>query len=234
MIPKIIHYCWYGNNRKKELIVKCINSWKEYFPNYQIIEWNESNSDLNINQYVRKAYSEKKWAFVSDYMRMKALYEYGGIYFDTDVEVIKKFPKDVLDNFCFTGIESESNLISPGLVFACEPHNKIVGKLLASYDNDVFQNESVEEIKTINIRITELLERYGFVKEDKEQEVAGIHIYPSEVFCGYDGRNRVVDITDKTLSVHHYAGSWLPWYRKLRLKGGTILRHIRMHVRNSR
>ena len=234
MIPKIIHYCWYGHNKKSKLIKKCINSWKVYFPDYKVIEWNESNSNLNINQYVKTAYFEKKWAFVSDYMRMKVLYDYGGIYFDTDVEVLKKFPERVLNNSCFTGIESFSQLVSPGLVFACEPHNKVVKELLDSYEKDKFENISIDRIKTINIRITELLEKKGYVPKDKEQVVSGVHIYPSEVFCAYDGVNRVTKITPNTLSTHHYSASWLPWYRKIRLNIGTFLRHVRMRYTRNR
>lgn len=231
MIPKIIHYCWYGHNKKSKLIRKCINSWKEYFPDYKIIEWNESNSDISINSYVKKAYEEKKWAFVSDYMRMYVLYKYGGIYFDTDVEVLKKFPQSVLNNSCFTGIESFSKLINPGLVFGCEPHNLVVKQVLDSYNFDQFENVSIDRIKTINMRITDLLKKSGYLLEDKEQTVSGIHIYPSEVFCAYDGVNRVTKITVNSLSTHHYAASWFPWHRKLRLRVGTFLRHVRMNLK---
>ena len=119
-IPKIIHYCWFGNNPKPEIVYKCIESWKKYFPDYEIVEWNEKNYDVNKELYMQEAYSCKKWAFVSDYARFDVLYQYGGIYFDTDVEVLKKFPQEILCNQAFTGIES-TKIISPGLVFGCAP-----------------------------------------------------------------------------------------------------------------
>lgn len=226
MIPKKIHYCWYGNNKKSKIILKCIDSWKKYFPDYEIIEWNESNTNLHENVYIEEAYKLKKWAFVSDYVRMKVLYEYGGIYFDTDVEVLKRFPEEVLNLKSFSGFESFSLKVSPGLVYACEPRDSIVKMMVDSYNSDNFKNESIDDIKTINIRITDLLKENGLVLEDKKQEVLGLTVFPSSVFCAYDGKRRKIDIKDDTLSVHHYAASWLPWHRKLRLKLGTIARRI--------
>ena len=106
MIPKIIHYCWFGGNDKLESVMKCIESWKKYLPDYEIMEWNESNFNIKkANQYVREAYDNKKWAFVTDYVRLIALYENGGIYFDTDVEVFKSFDS-LLSEKAFFGFES--------------------------------------------------------------------------------------------------------------------------------
>ena len=226
MSPKKIHYCWYGGNKKSKLILKCIESWKKFFPDYEIIEWNETNTNLHENAYIEKAYKEKKWAFVSDYVRMKVLYEQGGIYFDTDVEVIKPFPEEILSLPAFTGFESFSLMVSPGLVFGCEAGNEISKMIVDSYNSDDFNNESVDTIKTINMRITELLEQNGLEICDKKQEVLGMTIYPSTVFCAYDGKRRKIDIHEDTLSVHHYAASWLPWYRKVRLFCGTVARRI--------
>lgn len=226
MIPKKIHYCWYGGKKKSKLILKCIDSWKKYFPDYEILEWNESNTDLHENAYIEKAYEEKKWAFVSDYVRMRVLYEQGGIYFDTDVEVIKPFPDEVLSLPAFTGFESFSLMVSPGLVFACGGKYKLAGMMIESYNADNFQNESVDTIKTINMRITEMLLENGLEKCDKKQTVMDLTVFPSNVFCPYDGRRREIKIKDNTLSIHHYAASWLPWYRKVRLFFGTVVRRI--------
>lgn len=226
MIPKRIHYCWFGGNKKSKLILKCIESWKKYFPDYEIIEWNETNTNLHENVYVEQAYKAKKWAFVSDYVRMKALFENGGIYFDTDVEVLKPFPRDILALSAFTGFESFSLKVSPGLVFGCEAGNKIAKMMVDSYNLDDFRNESVDTIKTINMRITELLESNGLEICDKKQEILGLTIFPSTVFCAYDGKRRKIDIHEDTLSAHHYAASWLPWYRKVRLFCGTVVRRI--------
>lgn len=222
-----IHYCWYGGNKKSKLILKCIDSWKKFFPDYEIIEWNESNTDLHENAYIEKAYQEKKWAFVSDYVRMKVLYEYGGIYFDTDVEVIKPFPKEILSLPAFTGFESFSLMVNPGLVFACEESYKLAGMMIESYNADDFFNESVDTIKTINMRITDILVDNGLEICDIKQRVLDLTVFPSSVFCPYDGRCRKVKVQEDTLSIHHYAASWLPWYRKMRLFFGTILRRVK-------
>lgn len=226
MIPKKIHYCWFGGNKKSNLILKCIDSWKKFFPDYEIIEWNENNTDIHENAYIEQAYKAKKWAFVSDYVRMKVLYAYGGIYFDTDVEVLKPFPKEILELEAFTGFEEFSLMVSPGLVFGCGAGNVIAKMMVESYDSDVFCNKSVDTIKTINVRITEMLVKNGLEKCDKKQIILGLTVFPSSVFCGYDGRRRKVDIRENTLSVHHYASSWFPWYRKIRLKIGTVKRRL--------
>lgn len=227
MIPKIIHYCWFGNNKKSKLILKCIESWKKYFPDYEIKEWNESNFDVNASEFSKQAYKCKKWAYVSDYARMKILLDEGGIYFDTDVEVLKKFPDEILQS-SFSGIEEFSKLVNPGLVYACEPKDIIVKKLVEEYESDTFKNESIEDILTINKRISKILDDYGYEHEDEFQDLGVIKIYPSEVFCAYDGRRRRANITPNSLSTHHYAGSWLPLHRKIRLKIGTLLRHMGM------
>ena len=226
MIPKIIHYCWYGNNKKTKLINQCIYSWKKYFPDYEIIEWNENNTDIYENKYIEKAYEEKKWAFVSDYVRMKVLSEYGGIYFDTDVEVLKPFPQEILKLEAFSGFESFSLKLSPGLVFACEPKNPVVEQMVQSYNNDQFELGSVDDVKTINVRITEMLMSDGLREVDEQQIVDGITVFPSKIFCPYDGKRRRVNIQPESLTVHYYAASWFPWHRKLRLKLGTILRRM--------
>lgn len=226
MIPKKIHYCWYGGKRKSKLILKCIDSWKRFFPDYEIIEWNESNTDLHENAYLEQAYNEKKWAFVSDYVRMKVLYEYGGIYFDTDVQVLKVFPKEILSLPAFTGFESFSLKVNPGLVFGCVRGFKLAGMMVESYYMDSFHNEDVDKIKTINMRITNILVDNGLKICDTKQTIMDLTIFPSSKFCAYDGKRRRIDIKEDTLSIHHYTASWLPWYRKIRLFFGTILRRI--------
>ncbi len=232
MIPKKIHYCWFGNNKKSKLIKRCIASWKKYFPSFEIIEWNESNTDLEENEYIKKAYKSKMWAYVSDYVHMKVLYQYGGIYFDTDVEVIKKFPQQLLDLNAFSGIEACSLKVSPGLVFGCKPKNKIVKEMIESYRQDVFEKKSIEKMKTINIRITEILLKYGFVEKDEKQEIAGLVIFPSSVFCGYNSMERRIEAKEDTLSVHHYAHSWFPWYRNIRVILGTVKRRLILVAKN--
>ena len=116
MIPKKIHYCWFGKGPKSKLFEKCLASWKKYFPDFEIIEWNEENFDVSSNKYVKEAYENKKWAFVSDYARLKIIYEEGGIYFDTDVEVLKRIPDEILETGYFA--KESDNYIATGLGFA--------------------------------------------------------------------------------------------------------------------
>lgn len=204
MIPKKIHYIWVGGNPKPEIVLKCIESWKKYLPDYEIIEWNESNYDINKNAYIKEAYESRKWAFVSDYMRFDILYTYGGLYFDTDVEMLKAFPGDILGRDSFTGMESAGR-VAPGLIFACQPRNWLVGEMLASYKNDHFD---VNHIITVNMRMTEILVNNGFVQNGEFQVIKGFAIYPAKYFCGYDQDIREYDIQEETISVHHYAGTW--------------------------
>lgn len=224
MIPKIVHYCWFGPKKKPKSVIRNIATWKRYFPNYKIIEWNEKNFDINQSDYVRKAYKEKKWAFVSDYVRMKALYQYGGVYFDTDVEVVKQFPKKLFELDCFTGFESGSLLVSPGLVFACNRQNQIIKGILTLYSKENFQFKPISKMETINIRITQLLQERGLKRIDCLQRISGVTVFPSDYFCGYDPNERKIVISENTLSVHHYAASWFPWYMKLKYKLGTFKR----------
>ena len=116
MIPKIIHYCWFGHNRKPALIKKCIESWKKFMPDWEIREWNEENYDVYKNQYIRNAYAQKKWAFVVDYARFDILNQFGGIFLDTDVELLRPIPEEILRNDAFTGFESPER-VAPGLAY---------------------------------------------------------------------------------------------------------------------
>ena len=133
MIPKTIHYCWFGKNPLPEIAVKCINSWKNFFPDYEIKEWNEDNFDLTSCDYCKEAYAVKKWAFVSDYARFKILYEYGGIYFDTDVEVIKNM-EDIIKKGAFIGREriADTFPVNAGLGLASEARMPIIKEILTS------------------------------------------------------------------------------------------------------
>lgn len=206
MIPRIIHYCWFGHNEKPTIVKKCIASWNQYMPDYQIKEWNEENYDINKSRYMKEAYREKMWAFVSDYARFDILCEYGGIYFDTDVELLRSIPRDILLNNCFTGIESTGS-VSPGLVLGAIPKHQFIQKMLYLYNDTTF-NISNRKYKTVNEFATELLSEYGFLFEDRYQEVYDVAIYPSCFFCGYDQNIHAYDIRNTTISVHHYAGTW--------------------------
>lgn len=204
-IPKVIHYIWFGGNEKSDLIKNCIKSWKKYLPDWKFKEWNEENYDVNKIPYTRDAYKEKKYAFVADYARFDILYQYGGVYLDTDVELLKPIPEEFLNYEGFTGVES-SQKIAPGLIFAVEKQNKIIEEIIDEYKNSSFKFE--KGMKIINDYTTEIFEKYGFIRNGQEQMVEGIKIFPCEYFSAYDQDIKEFNITEKTISVHHYTNSW--------------------------
>lgn len=207
-VPHIIHYFWFGDNPKSKLIEQCIESWKIYFPDWEIKEWNETNYDVHKSAYASQAYKLKKWAFVSDFARCDILEEYGGLYFDTDVEVLKKFPNELFEKEAFTGVESGGK-VSPGLVFYCPPHFWLVQEMLESYRMSVFENlNRKSKPMTINERITRILVERGYRENGKMQYINGLSIYPSEYFCAYDLSIHEPEITGNSITMHHYAGSW--------------------------
>lgn len=206
-IPCIIHYCWFGKKEKPKIVLKCINSWKKFMPNMQILEWNESNYDVHKIDFIREAYSCEKWAFVSDYARFDILNQFGGIYFDTDVEMLKPIPDDILKNKAFTGFES-TGTVSPGLVFAAVKGFPILLEILDIYNNSHFLINGKENIKTVNNITTELLIKKGLCKNNKFQIIDELAIYPADFFCGFDQDVKELNITPNTVTVHHYAGTW--------------------------
>lgn len=228
MIPKKIHYCWFGGKPLNKLGQKCLKSWKKYFPDYEIIEWNESNFDFNSCQYVKEAYEAKKWAFVSDYARYKILYECGGIYFDTDVEVIKPFD-DILKNGAFMGCENpdlESTFaVNPGVGVGVEPGHKFYREVLDEYECSSFYKEDGSlNLYTIVERTTDLLRKYGLTETMELQEIEGITIYPAEYFCPINMNTGKLTKTKNSHSIHRFAGSWVDEKSKLR---GFVYRNIR-------
>ncbi|MCM1219335.1 MAG: glycosyl transferase [Lachnospiraceae bacterium] len=220
---KTIHYCWFGKNPKSKLILKCIKSWKKYCPDYEIREWNEDNFDINCCDYVREAYESKKWAFVSDYCRFFVLYNYGGIYLDTDVELLK--PIDSIASAC-VGFESEK-LLNSGLVRAAEKHDKICELMLESYAKDHFMKQNGElNLLTVCERETEILCKFGLKLNNQMQVVCGTTVYPTEYFQPTNMSTGRVHITKNTVSIHHYAASWTSGYSRLRGKIYQIMCRI--------
>ena len=228
MIPKKIHYCWFGGKPLNKLGEKCLKSWKKHFPDYEIIEWNESNFDFNCCQYIKEAYEAKKWAFVSDYARYKILYEQGGIYFDTDVEVIKPFD-DILEQGSFMGCENtpyESDIaVNPGLGCAAEPGLGFFREVLDDYEKSSFlKADGSPDLYTIVERTTKHLKEHGLATADGVQKIEGINIFPAEYFSPIDMRNGKMTITENTRSIHRYAASWESKYSVIR---GKIYRFIK-------
>lgn len=214
-INKTVHYCWFGRGEKPEIVKKCIQSWKEILIGYEIIEWNEDNFDINCNQYVKEAYEAKKYAFVSDYTRVHALYNYGGIYLDTDVEVFKSFD-ELLKNESIWGFE-QGNYIATSTIGA-QKGNKIIGEFLKLYDNISFYKEDGSYNDLTNVAmITNLLINKGVKLNGRYQKIEGATFYPQTFFSPYDYINCRKFITKDTYCMHHFYKSWLPL--STRLKG---------------
>ncbi|HBF15734.1 MAG TPA: glycosyl transferase [Clostridiales bacterium] len=227
MIPKIIHYCWFGGNPFSELEQKCIDSWKKYMPDYKIVEWNESNFNIQSCDYVREAYEAKKWAFVSDYARYKILYENGGIYLDTDVELLKPLA-DIIDRGNYMGCENytkEKMKVNPGLGCASVAGHSFYKEILEEYESDHFLNEdgTPNLNYTIVDRTTELLQKHGLTNTKEIQEVDTIFVYPAEYFSPKGDIDRRLRLTSNTYSIHHYKASWVPKNVKRRTKFLKIL-----------
>ena len=208
MIPKIIHYCWFGGKPMPQLAQKCIASWKKYLPDYEIKRWDESNFDVNQLPYTRDAYANGKYAFVSDYARFKILYEEGGIYLDTDVELVKSLCA-IVENGPFMG-EEEKMRCNPGVGIGAEPRMSFVKEMLDFYQNLNFITEDGGlNMQTIVTYTSDLLKTHGYTESNQAQLVAGFNIYPPEYFCPINYFTKELVITPKTYSIHHFAESWV-------------------------
>lgn len=234
-IPKIIHYCWFGNNELSELNKKCIDSWKKFLPDYEIKEWNEKNYDFNSCVYAKEAYKCKKWAFVSDYARFDILNKFGGLYFDVDVELIKNID-DIISKGPFLGIESgaltneiydKSVLrlkkyddinrvtielgfsVNPGLGMCTYANNDIYEQVIYKYKNRQFidRNGKMDTL-TICDFVTEILVRNGIIVKDGIGLSGDISIYPGEYFNPKDYDSEKLNVTNNTRSIHHYVATW--------------------------
>lgn len=214
MIPKIIHYCWFGRNPLPESAKKCINSWRKYLPDYEIKEWNEDNFDVNIIPYTKEAYEAKKYAFVSDYARFWILYHYGGVYFDTDVEVIKPLD-DIVERGAFLGIEQGPAMhtrpsVAPGLGMGAFSGQQFYKDMLDYYASlSFYLPDGTLNTATIVEYTTLKLYELGMKESNSLQLVGDIWIYPADVFCPMDSTTGIIRITDESVSIHHYDASWL-------------------------
>ncbi len=216
MIPKKIHYCWFGGNPLSEETKKYIESWKKYCPDYEIIEWNENNFDINSNVYVKEAYQAKKWAFVTDYVRLYVMYNYGGIYMDTDVEVIKNLDL-YLNNHAFSGFETATDI--PTGIMACEKNFPLFKEFLEYYDNRHFiLKDGKMDLTTNVVTITNICKKYGLKRNNKYQIIKGFALYPNDFFCPKSHVNNEINLTENTATIHHFAGSWLNDEAKKRKK----------------
>lgn len=217
LIPRIIHYCWFGKGEKPAIVKKCIASWKEKLPEYQIIEWNEDNVTISQNKYMREAYAEKKYAFVSDAVRVKALYEMGGFYLDTDVEVFKSFD-ELLNERCILGFE-EGDYVATSFM-AAEPQHELIKEFYDLYTNISFYKKNGEINTYTNVKkLTDLLEKRGLLKNGQYQKIKGdIAVYPKEFFSPYDYVNCIYEYTENSFCVHHFYVSWMPVHTRVKKK----------------
>ena len=202
-IPKIIHYCWFGGQPLPKSAEKCIKSWQKFCPDYEIRRWDESNFDVNCNEYCKFCYENKKWAFLTDYIRLKVVYDNGGVYLDTDVELLKNLD-DLVKNGAYMGFEDDQ-AIATGLGFAGEKGHEFIGENMRYYE----ELTDFSQLRSCPIITTELLGVYGLKENNGTiQEVAGMKLYPPEYLCPKNERTGLTEKTKNTYSIHHFDASW--------------------------
>lgn len=223
MIPKKIHYCWFGGGPLPTDVKKCIDSWRKFCPEYEIIRWDESNFIISDqNNFVQAAYENKAWAFVSDYARLRIIYENGGIYLDTDVELIRNLD-ELLDHVAFFGAHQVNGLVATGLGFGSEKRTKILKELLRLYDNTDFDPCKKNEL-ACPILNSFVFTDFGYQPSSNIVQTEYFTIYPAEYFDPiYVGANARNLLSEKTYSIHHYSASWTPV--RVRIKN-KIIRYI--------
>lgn len=207
MIPKVIHYCWFGRGKMPELALKCIESWRKYLPDYEIKEWNEDNFDLDLYPYAREAYDNRKFAFVTDVVRLYALYHEGGVYMDTDVEVLKNLDC-FLDLPAFSGFEDDVHI--PTGIMASEKNGEWAKWQLSYYDGKHFvQKDGTLDLTTNVVTISTCMAERGFRLQNSLQDFKGIiTIYPKDHFCPKSYVDGKIHLTKNSYTIHHFSGSW--------------------------
>lgn len=222
-IPKLIHYCWFGNNEKTDEVKKMISTWKKFCPEYKIIEWNESNFNLNECIYVKQAYECKKYAFVSDYVRVKVLYQYGGIYLDTDVELLDSLDK-FLDNrfvMCF----QDSKYLNTGLILA-ESNSEILKEILNYYKSKSFLADGKQDLTSNPVIFTHILKENGMKIKNEIQKNDKFLILSNDFFCPLNYETRKLIKTNNTVSIHWFSGTWLSNRKRIKSKVLRIIKNI--------
>ena len=222
MIPKKIHYCWFGRGEKPKLAQKCIASWRKYMPDYEIIEWNEDNFDVNYNAYTKMCYEEKKYAFLTDYLRLLIVEEHGGIYFDTDVEAVRSFD-DLLAYPAFFGFEN-NQYANTGEGFGAEAHHAVVRQMLKEYEPLLDGQHGVIGCPILN---TDALQKFGLRLDGKKQELDHhTVVFPADFFNPRNSTTGELKRTENTHSIHWYSASWMPWYKRARSAIGRPIHRL--------
>lgn len=208
MIPKIIHYCWFGRGSMPDLAIKCIGSWHKYLPEYEYRLWNEDTFNVDSVPYVKEAYEARKFAFVTDYVRLWALNEYGGVYMDTDVEILKPLDS-LLELPAFTGYEASTSGAPVTGLMASAPNGVWVQEQLHAYDGRHFKlGDGTYDMTTNTVIITDIMAKNGFIANGKYQVYKNdLHVFPVDYFCPLTS-TRVLKLTSNSYCIHHFAGSW--------------------------
>lgn len=222
MIPKAIHYCWFGRGPMPQLALDCIASWHKYMPDWEYKLWNEDNFDVNCNQYVKEAYESKKYAFVTDYVRLFALKTEGGVYMDTDVEVLKAYDDALMSLPAFTGYEGSKKMPPVTGTMASEADGEWVSEQLSYYDDARFiKDDGTPDLTSNTVTISRIMQENGFVPDGKHQIYKGLHIFPVEYFCPRQTTGEIL-ITENTYCDHHFIGSWAGKKEKFNLLRAII------------
>lgn len=216
---------WVGRNKKPDLVVRCEQSWRKFCPNYQFKEWNEDNFDFeNAPNYVIQAFKFQKWAFVSDYIRLWALHTYGGIYLDTDVELIKKIDF-FLENQAFIGFEDKEHVQTA--VIGSTKDNKLIKEFMNYYHHNNFMKDNKIDTTTNVQIISDILHKKGLLRENREQLINNnLRVYPSEYFCPVNFKTGVKVVKNNTHAIHHFSSSWLSTPQKAKVKLSRIFKKI--------
>lgn len=209
MIPKIIHYCWFGRGEMPALAIKCLASWKRYLPEYEVLCWNEDNFDLSLYPYAEEAYRERKFAFVTDVCRLYALKHYGGIYMDTDVEILKALDDDLLHHTAFSGFE-DNNYVPTGLMASVKGGLWVTDLLNWYNDRSFYKQDGALDLSTNTETITQFMKQAkGMLMNNQRQDIEGYcTLYPSDFFCPKSWKTGKIELTRNTYCIHHFAGSW--------------------------
>lgn len=224
MIPKVIHYCWFGRTALPQSAIKCLESWRQFLPNYEIKEWNEDNFDVYATTYTEEAYRLKKYAFVSDYARFWILYHYGGLYFDVDVELLKPID-DIVALGPFMGLEKMEGskkegvvAVAAGLGLGTYQGHELYKEILDCYDNNHYISWRGKMTGTVVDIITGILLRKGEINTSKISYCGGVYVYPDDYFDPMNYYTGETDITPNTRSIHHYAATWRSNKKEIFLK----------------
>lgn len=212
MIPKTIHYCWFGGNPLPSDMKKCISSWKKHCPDYMIKEWNESNFDVNSHPFIAAAYKAKKWAFVSDYARLKIIYDNGGIYFDTDVQLLQNMD-ELLQYDSFIGVQQVGKHITTGLGFGAVEGSEMIGEMLQEYDSVIFSEDNLLEVACPLLNMKPFIRR-GYVYTEEIQKIQDTMVFPPKYFDPLSPGDSDNLLCDETISIHHYSATWLSKKRR--------------------